>query len=499
MKKTKAKKSAAKARQAVKQAAQKAATNAAKAVKRVAKQVSKKATKAAKRLAKPVVEAVATAPAKRQQTVCVIGIWHLGAVNAAGFAEKGYRVIGLELDEEKARRLQSGLPPLFEPGLEEMTRKHLKTGNLRFTTDPGAAAAAAWVVIAYDSPVNDRDEVDITPVVEAARLVAPHLQPATALVITSQVPLGSCEKIEAEVRALNPGWRSGVVYTPENLRLGAAIARFLEPDMLVLGASTPAAADAAMVLYGPFATEKLTMDLRSAEMVKHALNAFLATSITFINEIANLADRLGADAVAVGRALKLDKRIGKSALMMPGLGFSGGTLARDVTQLRKFSGELGYAPKLLDAIVDVNEGTFDEIIVRLQRKLGSLSGKRVGVLGLTYKPGTSTVRRSPALKIMDKLAAAGAACAGYDPKASDDELAEVAPALSRAKDVRELATGADALVLVTEWPEFRELPLAALAKVMSRPLLVDSKNYLDPAQVAGAGFDYQGFGRSVSA
>jgi UDPglucose 6-dehydrogenase len=444
--------------------------------------------------------------ARRKPTVCVIGIWHLGAVNAVGFADKGYRVIGVELDDKRARKLQKGVPPLYEPGLEELTKKHLKSGRLRFTSDPAAAAEADYVVIAYDSPVNERDEVDITPVADAARLAAPFLGPKTPLVITSQLPLGSSERIEADVRAASPAWRSGVVYTPENLRLGSAIARFLEPDMLVLGANDAAAAAAAQILYKSFKTEKLPMDLRSAEMVKHALNAFLATSITFINEIANLADRLGADAVAVGRALKLDKRIGKSALMMPGLGFSGGTLARDVTQLRKFSAELGYKAKLLDAIVDVNEGTFDEIIVRLQRKLGSLAGKRVGVLGLTYKPGTSTVRRSPALKIMDKLLAAGAACAGYDPKASAEELAEAqaghangsGQTFTRAKSVRELATGADALVLVTEWPEFRELPFASLAKLMKRPLLVDSKNYLDPARVAAAGIDYQGFGRAIA-
>jgi UDPglucose 6-dehydrogenase len=444
--------------------------------------------------------AAKTKPAARKPapTVCVVGIWHLGAVNAAGFAEKGYRVVGLELDPEKARRLARGEPPLFEPGLEELTRKHLGAGRLRFTSDPADAARDAdYVVIAYDSPVNERDEVDISPVVEAARLVGPSLRAGTPLVVTSQVPLGSCERIEAELRRAHPAWASGVVYTPENLRLGAAIARFLEPDMLVLGADHPAAAAAALELYRPFATEKLPMDLRSAEMVKHALNAFLATSITFINEIANLADRLGADAVAVGRALKLDKRIGKAALMMPGLGFSGGTLARDVTQLRRFADELGYKARLLDAIVDVNEGTFDEVIARLQRKLGSLEGKKVGVLGLTYKPGTSTVRRSPALKIMGKLREAGASCAGYDPKADAAELAEYAGLFARAASVKELATEADALVLVTEWPEFRDIPFAALAKLMKRPLLVDSKNYLDPAAVAAAGLDYQGFGRAL--
>jgi UDPglucose 6-dehydrogenase len=434
---------------------------------------------------------------KKKPLVCVIGIWHLGAVNAAGFAEKGYRIIGLELDPEKAKRLQKGVAPIFEPGLEDMTKKHLKSGRLRFSSDPAVVAEADYVVIAYDSPVNDRDEVDITPVVEAARLAAPFLKPKTPIVITSQVPLGSSERIEEETRRACPSWKSGVVYTPENLRLGSAIERFLKPDMLVLGANGAEAAGSALALYAPFKTEKVPMDLRSAEMVKHALNAFLATSITFINEIANLADRLRADAVAVGRALKLDKRIGKSALMMPGLGFSGGTLARDVTQLRKFAGELGYRAKLLDAIVDVNEGTFDEVIGTLKSKLGSLNGKKVGILGLTYKPGTSTVRRSPALKIMDKLQQAGADCAGYDPKASAQELGELTRHFTRAKSVKDLAKGADALVLVTEWPEFREIPFGSVSKLMRRRLLVDSKNYLDPSKVASAGIDYQGFGRSV--
>lgn len=433
---------------------------------------------------------------KQAPLVCVIGIWHLGAVNAAGFAEKGYRVVALELDAKRAKKLQRGVPPLFEPGLEEMTKKHLASGRLRFASEPSVAADADFVVVAYDSPVNERDEVDVTPVVEAARLVAPHLKPDTPIVVTSQVPLGTCEGVQADVRKKNPEWRSGIVYTPENLRLGSAIERFLTPDMLVLGTDEPSALAAAQSLYAPFHTERVPMDLRSAEMVKHALNAFLATSIGFINEIANVADRLGADAVAVGRALKLDKRIGKSALMTPGLGYSGGTLARDVTQLRKFSKELRYKARLFDAVADVNEGTFDEIIVKLERKLGKLTGKRVGVLGLTYKAGTSTVRRSPALKIMARLASAGAKCSGYDPKASAEELAEVEHAFERKKSVRELAKGADALVLVTEWPEFRDLPFAALGKLMKRPVLVDSKNFLDPERVAAAGIDYQGFGRS---
>lgn len=428
--------------------------------------------------------------------VCVIGIWHLGIVNAVGFAELGYDVTGLELDAEKAALLQGGTPPLFEPGLEDLMSKHLASGKLRFAHEPSAAAGAKWVVIAYDSPVNDKDEVDITPVVKAAKLVAPHLGADTPLVITSQIPLGTSEKIQASVRKLNRSWQSGVVYTPENLRLGNAISRFLTPDMVVLGADHEQARQATEALYARVETRKVAMDLRSAEMVKHALNTFLATSITFINEIANLADRLGADAVAVGQALKLDQRIGARALVMPGLGFSGGTLARDVTQLRKFAADLDYKPRLLDAIMSVNEGTFDEVVLKLEKRIGKLDGKKVGILGLTYKPGTSTMRRSPAIKIIQKLRRAGASCFGYDPAASDEEMHEYARLFERVSSADALAAGAHALVLVTEWPEFKEIDYAALGARMKKRVMIDSKNHLDPATLQAAGFAYQGFGRA---
>jgi UDPglucose 6-dehydrogenase len=432
----------------------------------------------------------------RKTTICVVGIWHLGAVNAVGFVEKGYRVIGLELDPAKARSLQNGRPPLFEPGLQELMVRQLKRGVLSFVSNVECVAEADYVVIAYDSPVNEKDEVDIGPVVNAARSVGPHLKPNVPLVITSQVPLGTSSRIEAEVKRANPAWKSGVVYTPENLKLGSAISRFLEPDMLVLGADQATAARAALLLYRPFKTAKLPMDLKSAEMVKHALNTFLATSISFINEIANLSDRLGADAVAVGQALKHDKRIGMKALMSPGLGFSGGTLARDVTQLRKFAVDLKYQARLLDSIMSVNEGTFDEIVFRLRSKLGNLNGKRIGVLGLTYKAGTSALRRSPAIRIIRMLCGAGAICIGFDPKADPQEMKEYRGLFERASKIGALARNADALVLVTEWPEFKDLPFESMAKSMKTPFIVDSKNYLDPETMVEAGFDYQGFGRT---
>lgn len=431
---------------------------------------------------------------EKKETVCVVGLWHLGIVNTVGFAEKGYQVVGVEFDQEKLKKLQAGIPPLFEAGVEELLKKHLASGQLTFSNQPMVAADADYVVIAYDSPVNEQDEVDVTPVVQAAIQLAPHLQVNSPLIITSQLPLGTSEKIELEVKKLNPAWQSGVVYTPENLRLGVAVARFLKPDMVVLGAGNAAALAAAQKLYQPFETKVVTMGLKSAEMVKHALNAFLATAITFGNEMANLADRLGADAVAVAQALKLDPRVGKAPIL-PGLGFSGGTLARDIKQLRKFSQELGYEARLVEAVIAINDDTFDQIVLKLKKALGTLEGKKIGILGLTYKPGTSTMRRSPAIKIIQKLVEQQAQCFGYDPLASEQEFAQYADLVTRVQGIADLAESSDALVLVTEWPEFLEVDYKTIAGKMKKPILIDTKNFLNPEQLTAAGFDWEGYGR----
>lgn len=429
--------------------------------------------------------------------VSVIGLWHLGLVNCVGFCEKGYQVSAIDFNKSLVKDLKKGIPPLFEPDLAEKISKHLKTKQLEFFSDAKISKDSDYVVIAYDSPVNDKDEVDISPVVTAAETVAPFLKPTTPIIVTSQVPLGSCEKIEEKIKKINPKWESGVVYTPENLRLGSAIPLFLEPDMIVLGSNDKEAGQSALKLYEPFETKKFPMSLRSAEMVKHAINTFLATSITFGNEIANIADRLGADAVAVGQAIKADRRIGK-APVLPGLGFSGGTLARDVEQLKKFSKQLGYPGHLLQSITAINEDSFNQIILKLKDKLGSLNGKKIGILGLTYKPGTSTMRRSPAIKIIDKLLGAKAKCLAYDPKASVKELQTYTKDVTKTTSVETLAKQVDALVLVTQWPEFKDLDYKKLASLMKKPLIIDTKNFLDPEVMVKSGFDYVGYGRSLS-
>ena len=300
---------------------------------------------------------------------------------------------GLSRDRRRVRRgagaqASEGRAAALRAGLEELTRKHLRKKTLRFSSDPAAAAEADYVVIATIRRSTSATRSTSRRSPRRARRVAPHLGRRHRSSSPASCPSDPASGSRPTLRAAQPGLALG-----RRLHAREPAPRLGDPALPRTGHAGAgrerrrAGRRGRAALYKPFKTEKLAMDLRSAEMVKHALNAFLATSITFINEIANLSDRLGADAVAVGRALKLDKRIGKSALMMPGLGFSGGTLARDVTQLRKFSTELGYEAKLLDAIVDVNEGTFDEMVVRLQRKLGPLAGKRVGVLGLTYKPG----------------------------------------------------------------------------------------------------------------
>lgn len=429
------------------------------------------------------------------KTVVVIGLWHLGLVNAVGFAEKGYRVIGLEFSPAAARKLRAGRLPLFEPGLTELVKKHTQSGRLKFSDQTSSVAQADYAVIAYDTPVTEKDEVDLTPIIAAVTAISPHLLPATPLIITSQVPIGTSRRLESIVKKANRKWRSGVTYTPENLKLGTAIDRFLNPDMLVLGTHNVAAKRAALALYKPFRTKKLWTDLRTAEMVKHALNAYLATSISFINEIAHLADKLGADAVTVGQAMKLDKRIGKRAPLAPGLGFSGGTLARDVKQLQVFARNLHYDAKLLTAVTAVNETTFDQIVMKLQQALGPLAEKNIGLLGLTYKPGTSTMRRSPALIMMQKLTGVQAHCFGYDPMADQAEMDQYQKLITRVATVEDLAKRSDALVLVTEWPQFQKLPYDVMAKQMRQPTIIDTKNFLDPTALTTAGFRYLGFGR----
>ena len=318
------------------------------------------------------------------------------------------------------------------------------------------------------------------------------------LIVSAQVPVGTCERIAAIVREENPAAVFDIAYVPEFLRLGTAVDTFREADRFVVGANDPAVAERIAALYRPLGQPIVITSLRTAEMAKHASNAFLATSISFINEMANLCDEVGADALQVAQIMKLDRRIGKYAFLGPGLGFAGGTLGREIRALQKLGQQHRCDTPMMDAVMTVNQARARLVGQRLQRVYDSLEDLQVGVLGLTYKPGTSTLRRSIALDIILDLVAQGASVRAFDPLARLDEVADLPP-FEPCADPYAVAQGSDALVLVTEWADIRDLDLPRLRAAMRRPVFIDTRNLFDPAEMQEAGFIYLGVGRGLGA
>jgi UDPglucose 6-dehydrogenase len=428
--------------------------------------------------------------------VGVVGIWHLGAVVSVCLAELGYQVIGVERDAERAAALNEGTPPLFEPGLEDLMKRQLLSGRLRYTIDlEEGAEDAPYVVIAYDTPVNDQDEPDVSYVVDTVQALAPFLIEGVTLIVSSQVPVGTCEVLTGSLRRLSPSLGFGMAYVPENLQLGRAIERFLRPDMMILGTDSEDTMVKVEALYAPIKAPRVRVDLCTAEMTKHAINAYLATCISFGNELATLCDEVGADAFQVANALRLDSRVSPNAPLLPGLGFAGGTLARDMKVLKHLAEQHHYPAPLLNSVLAVNHLQNTSVVRRLEKLLGTLRAKTIGVLGLTYKPDTSTLRRSAAVEIIQALAAKGAIVRAYDPKVDPRETQPYLRDFTLCQDPYAAAGGAHALIFITPWPEFKGLDLVRLRAVMQGPVLLDAPNMLEPAQVVQAGFVYQGIGR----
>jgi UDPglucose 6-dehydrogenase len=427
--------------------------------------------------------------------ICVVGLWHQGTVLAGCFSELGHDVVGVATDDGVVAGLQGGRPPLHEPGLAELVRAGLDAGRLRFTTDFSAGVADAdFVYLSLDTPVGPGDEADLAPVVASAREIGRARSGDVVLCVTSQVPVGTSALLAAEVEAGLGGGRCRVAYVPEFLRLGTALDSFRSADRFIIGADDPELAGRVSALYEPLGRPIAVMDVRSAEMTKHASNAFLAASISFINEMADLCEEAGADVARVAEGMKLDRRIGPHAFLSAGLGFAGGTLGRDLRVLQALGREAGRATALVDAVVAVNLARSRLVPDLLARLHGSLDGIRVGLLGLTYKPGTSTLRRSVALEIARELTGVGAAVRAFDPHADLSELDGPLP-FEPCPDPASAADGADALVVVTAWPEFRDLDLRWLRERVRRPDLVDTQNMYDPQLVADSGWMYYGIGR----
>jgi UDPglucose 6-dehydrogenase len=409
--------------------------------------------------------------------VCVAGLWHLGTVTAACLARAGHEVIGYDTDAQAIDALAGGRPPIFEPGLVELLREGLANRRLRFTADPAEALRSAdALLIAWDTPVDEDDQADVQTVLARAEALFPHLQPGSLVVLSSQLPVGTTAYFEERCAALRPSAEIAFACSPENLRLGKAIEVFTKPDRIVIGVRGTQHRERLEALFAPFGERIEWMSVESAEMTKHALNAFLATSVAFINEVASICERVGADAAEVARGLKTDLRIGPGAYLSPGPAFAGGTLARDVVFLSRRSAELELPLHLIPSVRASNEAHRLWALRRLETTLGTVNGKTVAVWGLTYKPGTDTLRRSGSVELCRALAERGALVRVFDP-AIRQLPNSVAATATLAPSPLEAARGAEGLVVATEWPVFREVPAGDVVAAGS-PIVFDAGRFL---------------------
>ena len=421
-------------------------------------------------------------------TIGVIGVGWVGLVTAACFAETGHPVIAVDINVDKIEALRSGAPlPIHEPGLPELVEANRE--RLTFTTEIDELLGVAQLLFCcVDTPPTYSGDADLSRV-EAVVAALPE-DGKHALIMKSTVPAGT----GAAIRRSKPD----LVYVscPEFLKEGSAVKDFLEPDRVVIGADPGSewAADAIAAAYEPLGGEIVRTDVASAEMIKLASNAFLATKISFINEIANVCEGVGADVSEVARGMGLDGRIGPQFLQA-GIGYGGSCFPKDVSALKMLAGNTGYHFQLLNSVIEVNELQKRRVISKLSKHLGSLVGKRVALLGLAFKPNTDDMREASSLVLSARLQGEGASVVAYDPVA-EGPAGQMLPSVELMASATEALEGADAAILVTEWPEFAELAWEELVGRMSNPLIVDGRNFLDSARLRAAGFTYEGIGRS---
>jgi UDPglucose 6-dehydrogenase len=421
-----------------------------------------------------------------REPIGVIGTGYVGLVTAAGFAELGNEVWCVDIDAAKIERLQRGEVPIYEPGLKELLAKH--SGRLHFSTDLSQALEHVRLLfVAVGTPPTYSGDADLSAVhavVDAIPASDNH-----ALVMKSTVPCGTGASIQ---RILGERGKDGLRYVscPEFLKEGSAVKDFMNPDRVVVGDNGDWAGDAVVELYSPLQAPLVRTDIASAEMVKLASNAFLATKISFINEIANVCEETHADVVEVARGMGLDERIGPKFLQA-GIGFGGSCFPKDVNALKQLAGNSGYHFQLLTSVIEVNELQKRRVIAKLQKHLGGLVGKRIALLGLAFKPNTDDMREASSLVLSARLNADGALVSAYDPVAEGTLIS----GLRFAESAMDALTDTDALVLVTEWPEFLELDWREVAASMSGDLVIDGRNALDPVTVRAAGLVYEGIGR----
>jgi UDPglucose 6-dehydrogenase len=430
--------------------------------------------------------------------IAVIGTGYVGLVTGACFAEFGVDVTCVDVDAEKIARLSAGDIPIYEPGLETIVEKNMQAGRLQFTTELKSAVEQALVIfLAVGTPPREDGSADLRFVEDAARSVAEYMNGYKVIVTKSTVPVGTGEHLRRLIREhQKTKFNFGIVSNPEFLREGAAIDDFMRPDRVVIGSRDEEAVAIMRDLYRPLyliETPVVITSTEAAELTKYAANAFLATKISFINEIANLCDRIGCDVHDVARAMGMDNRIGRKFLH-PGPGYGGSCFPKDTTALLSVAREFGSDALIVEAVVEVNRKQRAAMTPKIEKLVGGLDGKTIAVLGLSFKPETDDIRDAPAVDIIRGLIERGAHVRAYDPVAIP-QAREALPDIEYAADEYAAVTGADALVFITEWNQFRALNMKRIRELMRTPKIADLRNIYEPAAMREMGFEYVGVGR----
>jgi UDPglucose 6-dehydrogenase len=434
--------------------------------------------------------------------ITIIGTGYVGLVTGACLSEFGHEVTCMDKDQAKIDKLLAGSIPIYEPGLDVLVQKNTHEQRLHFTTDlKDSVSQSSAVFLAVGTPSHRRGNgyADLTYVYEAARELAPHLRDYTVIIDKSTVPVGTAQQVKRVIRAENPEADFDVASNPEFLREGAALSDFMRPDRVVIGSESERATAVLKEIYNPLYLRDTPFVITSpetAELIKYASNAFLATKISFINEMSTICDAVGADVAALAKAMGLDGRIG-SKFLHPGPGYGGSCFPKDTLALLRIAQEHGAASRLVEATVEVNSAQKARMVKKIRDAMGgSEAGKTIGVLGLAFKPETDDLRDSPALSILPPLAEKGARIQAHDP-AGMEEAKKVMPDMHYVESPYEACQDADALVLLTEWNQYRALDLAKIKSLMKSPVFIDLRNVYDPARMAELGFQYHSIGRPL--
>jgi UDPglucose 6-dehydrogenase len=427
--------------------------------------------------------------------IAVVGAGYVGLTTAAGLADLGNEVRVVEIDAAKVRTLQRHRVHFYEPGLQELIERNARAGRLRFTTSyTEAIPDAEFAFLAVNTPEGENGEADLSYVRAATCSIAQSLSGPLIVINKSTVPIGTGDIVSEVIRSFNSHFQVDVVSNPEFLREGSALKDFMHPDRVVIGAHSQEAAEKVARLYESLGAPILIYNLYTAEMVKYASNAFLAARISFINEIARICERVDADVKLVAEGMGLDSRIGPNFLGA-GIGYGGSCFPKDVKALAAIAEKYEYHPELLHAVMDINRDQRTLAVEKLRECLGSLRGQVVGLLGLAFKPDTDDMRGAASIEIAQALLGKGATVRAYDPAAIERARA-IMPDIEYRRNAQGVARGADAIVIVTEWNEFKQLDMLKLKRLMRRPVIVDGRNLYDPAEMRRLGFVYRGIGRN---